>query len=289
MQLSQIASSSTRTSERFPKSISRSFAFLLFIVLTVIAIYPMIWTVSNSLKTDIDLFESTWKLPEEPRWSNYERAWEFGIAKYMVNSVIVTAASVVGTVAISTMAAFALARFRFPGQMALFFFILGGLMLAPQVTLIPLFRTLVRLGIYNTYLALILPNIAFGIPFTTFLLRAYIIELPREIEEAAYIDGASAFGVFRHVIVPLSRPMIASAVVLETMRVWNEFMFALTFIESDDLRTIPIGIMSFTSALRTEFTVVMAGLVITALPIIGIFLIAQGQFIRGLSAGGIKG
>lgn len=279
----------TRTSDRFTRWIPFSLAFLVFILLAIIAIYPMIWTVSNSLKSDVDLFENTWELPEEPIWANYARAWEFGIAKYIANSVIVTAASVAGTVTISTMAAYALARFRIPGQTILFFFILGGLMLAPQVTLIPLFRTLVSLGIYNTYFALILPNIAFGIPFTTFLLRAYIIELPREVEEAAYIDGASAFGVFRHVIVPLSRPMIASAIVLETMRVWNEFMFALTFIESDDLRTIPIGIMSFQSALRTEFTVVMAGLVITALPIIGIFLIAQGYFIRGLSAGGVKG
>lgn len=289
MQLTQVAVSNSRSSSHVSEWISRYLVVVVFIALAIIAIYPMVWTVSNSLKTDVDLFENTWEFPAEPRWSNYARAWEFGIAKYMVNSVIVTAASVAGTIAISTMAAYALARFRFPGQTLLFFFILGGLMLAPQVTLIPLFRTLVRLGIYNTYLALILPNIAFGIPFTTFLLRAYIIELPREIEEAAYIDGASSVGVFWHVIVPLSRPMIASAVVLESMRVWNEFMFALTFIESDALRTIPVGIMSFTSALRTEYTVVMSGLVITALPIILIFLIAQGQFIRGLSAGGVKG
>ncbi|MBK8024834.1 MAG: carbohydrate ABC transporter permease [Chloroflexi bacterium] len=268
---------------------SRALVYFVFVVLAVIAIYPMIWTVSNSLKTDVDLFENTWEFPQSPRWANYERAWEFGIARYMVNSVLVTASSVFGTIVISTMAAYALARFRFPGQNVLFFFILGGLMLAPQVTLIPLFRTLVNLGIYNTYFALILPNIAFGIPFTTFLLRAYIMGLPREIEEAAYIDGAGSFGVFRHVIVPLSRPMIASAIVLESMRVWNEFMFALTFIESNDLKTMPVGIMSFTSALRTEFTVVMAGLVITALPMILVFLIAQRQFIRGLSAGGIKG
>jgi raffinose/stachyose/melibiose transport system permease protein len=269
--------------------VNQIIAYALFITLAVVAIYPMAWTVSNSLKTDIDLFEKTWEWPDQPRWENYERAWDFGIAKYLINSVLVTTASVLGTVLVSTMAAYALARFTFPGRTILFFFILGGLMLAPQVTLIPLFRTLVDLHIYDTYLALILPYIAFGIPFTTFLLRAYILGLPREIEEAAYIDGAGPLGVFRHVIVPLSRPMIASAMVLEAMRVWNEFMFALTFIESDDLRTLPIGIMSFTSALRTEYTVVMAGLVITALPMILVFLVAQGQFVRGLSAGGIKG
>ncbi len=261
----------------------------LFLVLTVIAIYPMIWIVTNSLKSDIDLFEQTWAFPQKPRWENYERAWKFGIGRYIINSMIVTGASVVGTVAISTMAAYALARYRFRGQTFLLFFILGGLMLAPQVTLIPLFRTLVKLGIYNTYLALILPYIAFGIPFSTFLIRAYVMGLPRELEEAAFIDGAGPWNVFLRVIVPLSRPVIASAMVIEAMRAWNEFMFALTFIESDKLRTLTIGISAFQSTLRAEYTVVMAGLAIAAIPMILVFLIAQGQLIRGLTAGSLKG
>ncbi len=274
---------------RARRLITQLSVFSLFLVLTVIAIYPMIWIVTNSLKSDIDLFEQTWAFPQEPRWQNYERAWQFGIGRYIINSVIVTGSSTVGTVAISTMAAYALARYRFRGQTFLLFFILGGLMLAPQVTLIPLFRTLVKLGIYNTYLALILPYIAFGIPFSTFLIRAYIMGLPRELEEAAFIDGAGPWGVFMRVIVPLSRPVIASAMVIEAMRAWNEFMFALTFIESDKLRTLTIGISAFQSTLRAEYTVVMAGLAIAAIPMILVFLVAQGQLIRGLTAGSLKG
>ena len=122
-----------------------------------------------------------------------------------------------------------------------------------------------------------------------FLLRAYIIGLPRELEEAAQIDGAVPLGVFRHVVVPLSRPMIASSALLQAMHSWNEFMFALTFLESDKLRTLPIGIMSLVSALRTERTVVMAELAISAIPMILLFLLTQRQFIRGLTTGGIKG
>lgn len=261
----------------------------LFLVLAVIAIYPMVWIVTNSLKTDIDLFEQTWALPKEPLWENYERAWKHGIDRYIINSLLVTGASVIGTVSVSTMAAYALARYRFRGQTFLLFFILGGLMLAPQVTLIPLFRILVKLGIYNTYLALILPYIAFGIPFSTFLIRAYIMGLPRELEEAAFIDGAGPWNVFMRVIVPLSRPVIASAMVIEAMRAWNEFMFALTFIESDKLRTLTIGISAFQSTLRSEYTVVMAGLAIAAIPMILVFIVAQGQLIRGLTAGSLKG
>jgi raffinose/stachyose/melibiose transport system permease protein len=273
----------------FSRVVGRILVYTLFVLLAIVAIYPILWLVTNSLKTQTQMFEASWALPTELHWEHYVRAWNFGIARYIVNSVIVTGVTVIITVALSTCAAYALSRFRFRGQTLFLFFILGGLMLAPEVSLIPLFKILVSLKIYNTYLALILPYTAFGIPFTTFLLRAYILGLPRELEEAAYIDGAGSFKVFWHVIVPLSQPMIASAMLLEAMRVWNEFMFALTFIESDRLKTLPIGIMSFTSALRTEWTVVMAGLVIASIPMIVLFLLTQRQFIRGLTTGGIKG
>lgn len=270
-------------------SANRVLAYTLLIILTVIAIYPMLWVVTNSFKSDVQLFQATWELPDKLLWQNYSRAWNFGIARYIVNSAVVTVVTVTLTVTVSLMGAYALARFDFPLKNVLFFFILGGLMLSPQVALIPLFRILVTLGIYNTYLAMIVPYVAFGIPFTTFLLRAYILSIPRELEEAALIDGAGNVGVFRHVIIPLSRPIIASAALLEAMRVWNEFMFALTFVESNNLKTLPVGVAAFTSALRTEYTVIMAGLVIAAIPMIIVFLIAQRQFIRGLTAGGIKG
>lgn len=279
----------TQRRELDPLLLNRIFAYSLLVILTIIAIYPMMWIVINSLKTDVELFQVTWQMPKNPMWQNYTRAWDFGIARYILNSAIVTIASVTLTVTLSLMGAYALARFTFPLKNALFFFILGGLMLSPQVAVIPLFRILVTLGIYNTYFAMIIPYVAFGIPFTTFLLRSYILSIPRELEEAALIDGAGHIGVFRHVIVPLSRPIIASAALLEAMRVWNEFMFALTFIESNDLKTLPVGVASFSSALRTEYTVIMAGLVIAAIPMIIVFLVAQRQFIRGLTAGGIKG
>ncbi|MCC6312439.1 MAG: carbohydrate ABC transporter permease [Thermomicrobiales bacterium] len=262
---------------------------VLFGVFTVVSLYPMIWLLTNSFKTDFDLFEASWALPEVWHWENYRRAWDFGIARYLINSVLVTTVSVSLTVTVSLMAAYALSRFRFRGQTAFLFFILGGLMLAPEVSLLPLFRILQQLGIYNTYLAMILPYVAFGIPFVTFLMRSYIMGLPRELEEAAYIDGAGPLGVLRNVIVPLSRPIIASAALIEAMRVWNEFMFALTFISSEDLKTLPIGIMSFVSALQTEWTVVMAALVLSALPMIVLFLATQRQYIEGLTAGAIKG
>jgi len=278
-----------RAREPLSEKTTRVLVIVLFSILVVIAIYPIIWLVINSFKSNVELFTNSMGLPKTLRWANYERAWRFGIARYMVNSVVVTAATTFLVALLSTMAAYALSRFRFRGQGVLLYIVLGGLMLAPEVSLIPLFRILVVLRIYNTYFAMILPIMAFGIPFTTFLIRAYMLGLPKDFEEAAVIDGANALGIFRHVIVPLSRPIIASAALLQAMHVWNEFMFSLTFIESDRLKTLPIGIMAFSSTLDTNWPVVIAGLVMTAVPMIVLFLLTQRAFIRGLTAGGVKG
>ena len=267
----------------------RFFTYILFIILAIVSLYPLLWVFTNSLKTDIQLFDNSWAFPEVMHFENYTRAWDYGIARYIGNSVFVTVVSVLLNISISLMAAFGLARFNFRGRNLLLFFILGGLMLAPEVSLIPLFRILSSLNIYNTYYAMILPNVAFGIPFTTFLIRSYMLGVPKEYEEAAVIDGAGTLGVFIKIVIPLCRPIIASAMLLDAMRVWNEFMFALTFVLNDDLKTIPLGLMTFSGALREEWTVVMAGLVISALPMILLYIFTQKQFIRGLAAGGIKG
>lgn len=269
--------------------INRVLIYALFIVLAIIAIYPLIWVFTNSFKTDTQLFDQSWALPKSWNLKNYQTAWNYGIARYIANSAIVTIGSVLICLSASIMAAYALARFQFKGSSALLFVILGGLMLAPEVSLIPLFKILSGMGLYNTYWAMILPNVAFGIPFTTFLIRSYMLGLPKDFEEAATIDGANTLDIFMHVVIPLCRPILASAALLDAMRVWNEFMFGLTFITSEKLKTIPVGLMAFSGALREQYTVIMAGIIISALPMIILFLATQRQFIRGLAAGGLRG
>lgn len=264
-------------------------AYVFFAILMVIVLYPLIWVATNSFKTDTQLFDKSWSLPKEWRWENYETAWKYGIAKYILNSVIVTVVTVFLNLVVSVMAAYSLSRFKFKGSMFMLFFILGGLMLAPEVSLIPLFKILSWMGLYNTYWAMILPNLAFGIPFTTFLIRSYMLGLAKDFEEAATLDGASTFQIFIHVVVPLCRPILASAALLDAMRVWNEFMFGLTFITSDKLKTVPVGLMAFSGALREQYTVIMAGLIISAVPMIILYMMTQKQFIRGLAAGGLRG
>lgn len=265
------------------------FIFLLLITFAVIIIYPLLWMIISGFKTNQELFLETWSLPEKLLWSNYKLAWDVGVGKFFLNSLFVTSVSVTVTLLISACCAFALSRYEFNGQNIFLLIIVGGLMLAPQVSLISLFKLLQKLKIYNTYWAMIIPYIAFRIPFTTFLIRSYMLALPREIEDSAYIDGCSSWRVFWNIILPMSKPIMATSALLAAMSIWNEFMFALVFIEDSALRTIPVGIMNLRSTLSTDWTILLAALTISALPMIILFIIFQKQFIRGITSGGVKG
>ena len=267
---------------------SRSILLVLFLGLTIAAIYPLVWLFFSSLKTSAEMFGSVWALPESWKWSNYVDAWNFGISHYLISSLIVTSASTVGVVFLAAASAYALVALRFPGKTILYVAILGGTILPPEVSLFPLFKTLNYLKIYDTYWALIIPYVAFGLPFSTFLIRAYMIKIPSELSEAATMDGAGPLWTFWHVYVPLSRPILASAALIQAMRSWNEFIFALTFVESDSVKTITIGMMSFANALRGDWAVMMAGLAISVVPILVVFLVMQRQFIGGLTQGAVK-
>jgi raffinose/stachyose/melibiose transport system permease protein len=262
---------------------------LWFGVFSLVIIYPIIWLALSGLKTNSDFFLNTWSLPEEWVWENYKAAWDAGIGKYFFNSVFITVISVFIVLLLGSMAAYGLSRFRFKGQNILLIIILSGLMLAPQVSLIPLFKLLQQVGLYNTYGALILPYVAFQLPFSIFLMRSYFLSIPRELEEAAIIDGCNRWKVYWNIVIPMGKPIIASCALLTAMNVWNEFMFALVFIEDSSLRTVPVGLMNLRSQLNTNFGIQLAGLAISALPMIIAYILFQKQFVRGISAGSVKG
>lgn len=257
-------------------------------VLTAIAIYPLIWLLLNSLKSMDELFDRSWALPTTWRWGNYLQAWDVGLGHYIVNSLFVTSVSVASIVLIGAAAAYALTVFNFPGKKLVYAFLIGGIIVPPEVTLFPLFRILFVLRLYDTYLAMILPYIAFGLSFSTFLIRAHMVLIPSELHEAAVVDGAGFWRIFWKIYLPISRPALAAVAMIMVMRVWNEFTFALTFIESDSLRTLTIGISTFGDALRVDWAVLMAGLVISIMPVMLTFLLVQRQFIAGLTQGAIK-
>ena len=262
--------------------------FLVF--LAIVIIFPMLWILISGFKTNREIFTNPFSLPQEWMVSNYAMAWKYGLG-YFLNSIFVTAVSTALTVLIALLASYGLthSRFQFRLRKPLLLFIISGLMLAPQVALIPLYSLFSDIGIYDTYLAVIVPYVAFRLPFTVFLMRAYLLSIPKDLEDAAYIDGCGSFGVLTKIVMPLCKPIVATASLLTGMYCWNEFMFVLVFTSSDSLRTIPLGLMNMRGTFRTEWGVLIAALTLSALPIIIVFILLQKQFIRGLAAGGVKG
>jgi raffinose/stachyose/melibiose transport system permease protein len=252
-------------------------------------IYPLIWMMLNGFKTDSELFLNPFGLPSRYSLDNFIRAWNIGIGRYFLNSIFVTTFCSIATTFFCAMTAFPLSRYRFKGRHFWFMFILCGLMLAPQVSLISNYKLLQMLKIYDTYWALILPYIAFRIPFTVFLLWSYFMALPREVEESALIDGCSSFQIFIKIILPMSTPILATSALLTARYVWNDFMFSLVFTESSTLKTIPYGLNSIKSALDTDWGILLAGLAIACIPIIILFIALQKYLVRGMTAGSVKG
>jgi len=254
-------------------------------LLALVVLYPLVWMVLGWFKNNAEVFGHPWGLPGAFRWGNYVDAWNQGVVRYLGNSVIVTLASIVLVTLFSAWAAYGLTRLNVPLAQPALLVILGGLMLSPTVAIIPLFRLLQDLHIYDTYWALIVLYTAFRIPFTVFLIRAYMLGLPREVEEAALIDGATRWQTFWRVILPMCKPILVSAAMLQALFAWNEFVFALVFINHDNLKTLPVGLVAMQSRLLTNWPVMFAGLTIASLPVVILFVLGQRQFIRGLAEG----
>jgi raffinose/stachyose/melibiose transport system permease protein len=265
--------------------IARTLLYSLLVCLGVVVIYPLVWMALNGFKDNAQIFGDPFALPARWSWANYVQAWNHGVRDYVTVSVLVTVASAMCTVLISAWTAFGLTRTKMPAKPLVVAIVLGGLMLSPTVAVIPLVKMLQALGLYNTYWALIILYTAFRVPFTTFLMRAYMLDLPRDLDEAATMDGASEGQIFWRIILPLCRPIIISCVILHVLFAWNEYLFAMIFTSGADVQTLPVGLTSIMAKHGTNYPVVFAAMTISALPIVVVFFAAQRYFIRGLSEG----
>lgn len=265
--------------------IARTFLYSFLVCLGVVVIYPLIWMALSGFKDNAQIFGDPFALPAHWSWNNYVQAWNQGVRGYVTVSVLVTVASAICTVLISAWAAFGLTRTKMPAKPLVVAIVLGGLMLSPTVAIIPLVKMLQALGLYNTYWALIILYTAFRVPFTTFLIRAYMLDLPGDIDEAATMDGASEGQIFWRITLPLCRPIIISCVILHVLFAWNEYLFAMVFTSGSDVQTLPVGLTSIMATHGTNYAVVFAAMTISALPIVIVFFAAQRYFIRGLSEG----
>lgn len=269
----------------FAGTIGRVFIWSFLLCLVVVVVYPLTWMVLNGFKTNTELFGNPFALPAQWNWDNYAAAWNRGVSNYLTTSILVTVTSTIATVFISAWAAYGLTRVDIPWSKTWASVILGGLMLAPTVALVPLVKMFQSMGLYNTFWALLILYTAFRIPFTTFLIRAYMIDLPREVDEAAEVDGASRWTAFWRVILPMCRPIIISTVILHILFAWNEYLFAMVFTSGTDMQTLPVGLTSLMSKHGTDYPVVFAGMVIAALPVVVLFFACQRYFIKGLADG----
>ncbi len=259
--------------------------FLFFLLILL----PIVWMVLSSFKETNEIFQNLWAWPEKWLFSNYAQAWNTGISRYFKNSLIVTAGTCFLNVAACSLYAFALAVFDFGGKRFFHALAVGGLMFSPIVSLIPLYQELQALRLYNTLPALVLIYTAFQMPLCFMLTYNYFKDIDRAYVEAARLDGCSSFQILCHVFLPVSNPIIMTTIVLTAFYAWNEFTFALIFISDEAKKTVPIGLLAFQGEMHAEWSVLLAGLTISAIPIIIFFIFTQKYFIAGLNAGGVKG
>jgi multiple sugar transport system permease protein len=267
----------------------KALGYAVLTLLAAVALIPFLWTLSTSLKSidEVFVYPPQW-LPSTLRWSNYSSLWhQLPMGRWIWNSSYITVCAVVGKLILSSTAAFAFARLRFPGRDLIFYIFLGALMIPWEVTLIPGFVLMRQLGWIDTHLAIIVPSL--GDVFGIFLLRQAFMSIPSELEDAARMDGASHFMVYRRVILPLSRPALAVVAVLGFMNVWNSFLWPLIMLNSTNKYTLPVGLQLLNSEHSTQWTLLMAGDMIALLPILLVYIAAQKYFVRGITLTGLKG
>lgn len=259
------------------------------LALATLFFFPMIWMVLSSFKSNADIFASPFALPTSIDLGRWAEAWEVGqIGQYALNSAIVTVASVIGILLLGAGAAFALSRYRFRGRSAFMSLLALGLLLPLQSYFIAQSSLFTQLAITDTRLALIIPYTAMGLPLAVYLLKIYLDALPEDLFEAARIDGAGDFRVFRALALPLLRPGLATVAIFSALSSWNEFLLALLYIQDDTLKTIPTGLLAFSSRYVTDYSLLFSALSIITLPMIVIYVVFNRQIVEGITAGSVK-
>lgn len=255
---------------------------------TVIVAMPFLWMVTSSFKdkTQIFIFPPQW-IPQPFVWQNYVNAWNaIPLGRFYLNSFFVAATVTIGQAIVCSMAAYVFARLQFPGRDVIFLLFLGTMMLPRQITLIPRFIIMKNLGWIDTYQALIIPFLAW--PLGTFLLRQSFLDIPTDLEDAARMDGCSRFRILFQIILPLSKPALATVAVFSFMNHWNTFLWPLIVIQTREKLTLQVGLSMLRSELGTEWPILMAASVLSALPTIIVYFFAQKQFVAGITLTGLK-
>ena len=279
------------TMRKFFSSPWRTVGFVVLLVITFLWLVPFLQAILTSFRTNEDIMtRGFFSLPSEISFDSFAEAWRRGgLSYYLPNSFIITIPSLIFTLFLSSLSAYALARYRFRGNRALLFLFVGGMMLPFQVLMLPVFRLTDALGLYDTYWGIIAFHTAFQLGFCTFLLRNYMRTVPGEIIEAARIDGCSEFRIWWRIMMPLTVPALAALATLEFTWIFNDYLWAIVLLRSDRLKPVTAGLATLQGQYVMDWTVIISGALLATIPSVLVFIFLQRYFIEGLTLGATKG
>lgn len=270
--------------------ISQIIIYLLLTLFSIIFLFPIAWVVFASFKDNPSLLTQPWALPNPVQYQNYTIAWVSGkIGQYFLHSLIVSGATLLLNLLFSSMAAYAISRMKWKLSKTVMNIFLIGMMVPIHATLIPLYLIFAKIGLINSLMGLIIPYMVFAFPTTIYILSSFFSSLPRDIEEAAVIDGCSLWRVFWKIILPISAPGLFTVSIFGFVASWNELLVAMIFTTGDSVKTLPVGLTNFVGTYSTNYAPMLAAIVLAMLPTIVIYCIFSNKIIGGMTAGAVKG
>ncbi|MDX3850674.1 carbohydrate ABC transporter permease [Streptomyces sp. AK02-01A] len=267
------------------------FSHGVLVIWAVLVVLPLLWAVMTSFKDDRSIFTSPWSLPDTLHFDNWSRAWtQAHMSDYFLNTVLVVAGSLAGTLLLSSMAAYVLARFEFPGNRFIYYLFVGGMSFPVILALVPLFYVMNNLGLLNSIHGLILVYIAYSLPFSVFFLTAFFRTLPTSVAEAAIIDGASHTRTFFQVMLPMAKPGLISVGIFNFLGQWNQYLLPTVLNTDPDHKVLSQGLvqLAVSQGYKGDWSGLFAGLVMAMLPVLAAYIIFQRQVVAGLTAGALK-
>ena len=290
--VSKIAVRASRPAKRKREGgVLNVFSHGVLIIWAFMVVMPLLWAVMTSFKDDSSIFNSPWALPHKLHFGNWARAWtDANMSDYFLNTVLVVAGSLIGTLVLGSMAAYVLARFDFPGNRFIYFLFIGGMSFPIMLALVPLFYVVNNMGLLNTIHGLILVYIAYSLPFTVFFLTAFFRTLPTSVAEAAFVDGASHSRTFFQIMLPMAKPGLISVGIFNFLGQWNQYMLPTVLNTDPDKRVLTQGLVQLAASqgYKGDWSGLCAGLVMAMLPVLAAYIIFQRQVVAGLTAGALK-
>jgi len=272
------------------KNMKKGTIYAILVIYTIVNAYPILWMIMSSFKSEKEFALNPFSLPKTIVWENYVKAWETAnLGIFFINSILVSIVAVIITVFFGALASYFISRFEYKLKKWVYSFFIFGMLIPIHATLVPMFILMRNLGILNTHLSLILPYVAFNLPITIFILVSFMNAFPKDVEESAVIDGAGVFRIFWSIIFPMTRPALATVVILNFIQNWNEFAFALVLINDQNLKTVPLGLANFAGQFSTNYGAQMAGLTMALVPTLIFYLFLEKYLVKGMTAGAVKG